>query len=170
MSMLSAQSDELRTLASELGQMARAYENCGDCGETSNLLNSSADIMREAADTIISLRDRLQDIVLGSDRYVMTERVERFCGEYADLLKRAHGLDPLSAEFGELEKQESRMIAELVGELGSGACKITATATNNLMYPDYMTKWYELSCGHSLTLKGDEAPKWCAVCGKAVER
>lgn len=55
-------------------------------------------------------------------------------------------------------------------ELGSGTCKITATATNNLMYPDYMTKWYELSCGHSLTLKGDEAPKWCAVCGKAVER
>ncbi len=59
---------------------------------------------------------------------------------------------------------------ELNAELGSGTCKITATATNNLMYPDYMTKWYELSCGHSLTLKGDEAPKWCAVCGKAVER
>lgn len=59
---------------------------------------------------------------------------------------------------------------ELNAELGSGTCKITATATNNLMYPDYMTKWYELSCGHSLTLKGYEAPKWCAVCGKAVER
>ena len=59
---------------------------------------------------------------------------------------------------------------ELNAELGSGTCKITATATNDLMYPDYMTKWYELSCGHSLTLKGDEAPKWCAVCGKAVER
>lgn len=62
-------------------------------------------------------------------------------------------------------------IADELNELGSsGTCKITATATNNLMYPDYMTKWYELSCGHSLTLKGDEAPKWCAVCGKAVER
>lgn len=59
---------------------------------------------------------------------------------------------------------------ELNAELGSGTCKITATSTNNLMYPDYMTKWYELSCGHSLTLKGDEAPKWCAVCGKVVER
>lgn len=59
---------------------------------------------------------------------------------------------------------------ELNAELGSGTCKITATATNNLMYPDYMTKWYELSCGHSLTLKGDEAPRWCAVCGKAVEQ
>lgn len=59
---------------------------------------------------------------------------------------------------------------ELNAEMGSETCKITATATNNLMYPDYMTKWYELSCGHSLTLNCDEAPKWCAVCGKAVER
>lgn len=59
---------------------------------------------------------------------------------------------------------------ELNATLGNGTCKITATVTNNLMYPDYMTKWYELSCGHSLTLKGDEAPKWCAVCGKAVKR
>ena len=57
-----------------------------------------------------------------------------------------------------------------IAELGSVTCEIIATATNNLMYPDYMTKWYELSCGHSLTLKGDETPKWCAVCGKAVER
>lgn len=48
-------------------------------------------------------------------------------------------------------------------------CKITATSTNNLMYPDYITKWYELSCGHSLTIKGDEAPKWCAVCGARVK-
>jgi hypothetical protein len=47
MSALSMQADELR-------KMAKAYENCGDCGQTSALL-------REAADTIISLRDRLQD-------------------------------------------------------------------------------------------------------------
>ena len=71
MGMLSAQCDELRMLASELGQMARAYENCGDCGETSNLLNSSADIMREAADTIESLRGRLQELqgVTGESRH-----------------------------------------------------------------------------------------------------
>jgi len=60
-------------------------------------------------------------------------------------------------------------IADELNELGSGVCKIVATSTNKLMYPDYMTKWYELSCGHSLTLKGEEEPKWCAVCGKAVE-
>ena len=71
MSMLSSLAKELRMLASELGQMARAYENCGDCGETSNLLNSSADIMREAADTIESLRGRLQELqgVTGESRY-----------------------------------------------------------------------------------------------------
>lgn len=57
---------------------------------------------------------------------------------------------------------------ELNAATGGGTCKITATSTNNLMYPDYMVKWYELSCGHSLTLKGEEVPKWCAVCGKAV--
>lgn len=46
--------------------------------------------------------------------------------------------------------------------------RITKTATNNLMYPDYMTKWYELSCGHSMTLKGSEPPRFCPRCGNVV--
>jgi len=121
MSMLSAQCDELRDKAKLLRGHVDGLKAPYVIPSTKELMMltmlDSAMRMEEAADTIISLRDRLQDAVLGS-----------------------------------------------------GTCKITATATNNLMYPDYMTKWYELSCGHSLTLKGDEAPKWCAVCGKAVER
>lgn len=51
-----------------------------------------------------------------------------------------------------------------------GTCKVVGSSTNNLMYPDYMAKWYELSCGHSVTLKGDEPPACCPVCRKLVER
>lgn len=58
----------------------------------------------------------------------------------------------------------------IAATLGSGTCEIVATSTNNLMYPDYMVKWYELSCGHSFTLNGEDEPKWCAVCGKKVKQ
>ena len=68
-----------------------------------------------------------------------------------------------------LRKQIEALEGKWKTKNGSGTCKIIATATNNLMYPDYMTKWYKLSCGHSLTLKGEEGPKWCAVCGKEIE-
>lgn len=51
-----------------------------------------------------------------------------------------------------------------------GRCRVVGSSTNNLMYPDCMTKWYELSCGHSVTLKGDEPPACCPVCGKLVTR
>lgn len=54
--------------------------------------------------------------------------------------------------------------------LGEEECKIIGSSTNNLMYPDYMTKWYELSCGHSVTLKGSEPPRFCPKCGKAVKQ
>ena len=60
-------------------------------------------------------------------------------------------------------------IAELDGVDG-GECKIIAASTDNLMYPDRMTKWYELSCGHSVTLKGGEPPRFCPRCGKKVKR
>ena len=49
-------------------------------------------------------------------------------------------------------------------------CKIIGSSTNNLMYPDYMIKWYELSCGHSVTLKGSEPPNFCPNCGRKVKR
>lgn len=47
---------------------------------------------------------------------------------------------------------------------GVRACKIIGSSTNNLMYPDHMAKWYELSCGHSVTLKGSEPPRVCPIC------
>jgi len=75
-------------------------------------------------------------------------------------------------EIEELRRENERL-GHRCAKLESaahGTCKITATATSNLMYPDYMTKWYELSCGHSMTLMGQEVPKWCAVCGKVVNR
>ena len=61
-------------------------------------------------------------------------------------------------------------IDELNAMLSGGTCKIIGSSTNNLMYPDYMAKWYELSCGHSVTLKGGEQPRFCPSCGKKVER
>lgn len=60
--------------------------------------------------------------------------------------------------------------ADLAAVLGGGECEITGSSTNGLMYPDYMTKWYELSCGHSVTLKGSEPPRFCPKCGKAVKQ
>lgn len=64
MSMLSAQCDELRTLADELRQI---YEHNTDWLRMEAVtLASSVDAMRKAADTIESLRERLQDATLGS--------------------------------------------------------------------------------------------------------
>lgn len=54
-------------------------------------------------------------------------------------------------------------------ELGSGTCRITASATDGLC-SDNPRQYFELSCGHSFTLDGLGAPVACAVCGKAVER
>ena len=64
---------------------------------------------------------------LRSDRDAMTDHVERFCGEYADLLKKAEGLEPLSDEFGKLEREETRMVEQLVDSLAAlGSGTLTA--------------------------------------------
>lgn len=148
MSMLNIQCDNLQLMA----RLVREY----DYAEISRML-------REAADTIDGLRDKLQADVLGSGT-LTAEQVRKAifdCSTYASYdgcTYYASGIRPQA------------IADELNAELGSGTCKITATATDNLMNTDYMTKWYELSCGHSMKLKGDEAPKWCAVCGKKVEQ
>ena len=70
-----------------------------------------------------------------SNREAMIERVERFCSEYADLLKKAEGLDPLSGTFGKLEGEEMRMIDELVDSLlsiGSRTCDWKVTGVRDL--------------------------------------
>ena len=54
-------------------------------------------------------------------------------------------------------------------ELGSGTCRITASATDGLC-SDNPRIWFKLSCGHSFTLDGLGAPVACAVCGKTVKR
>ena len=56
---------------------------------------------------------------------------------------------------------------ELNAELGSGTCRITASATDGLC-SDNPRKWFELSCGHTFMLYGLGTPVACAVCGKVV--
>lgn len=86
MSVLSIQINELR-------EMAKAYENCGDCGQTSALL-------REAADTIESLRERLQDESLGWECEAIHD-----AGYYRGINGICEGLycskcgEPLSSKF-----------------------------------------------------------------------
>ncbi len=70
---------------------------------------------------------------------------------------------PYDNDYGNCDFE--RRIAELDG----GECKIMATSTDNLMYPDRMTKCYDLSCGHSVTLKGSEPPRVCPICEKKVK-
>ena len=60
MGMLSSQADELRTMA---GELRRVYEHNTDwLRDEAVTLASSVDSMREAADTIESMRDRLQPV------------------------------------------------------------------------------------------------------------
>lgn len=60
MSMLSKQADELRTLA---GGMRKLYENSANLTRVQVAgLTTAVDAMREAADTIESLRDKLQEM------------------------------------------------------------------------------------------------------------
>lgn len=60
-----------------------------------------------------------------------------------------------------------RHIDELNAALENGTCRIIASSTDGLC-SDNPRKWFELSCGHSFTLDGLEAPVACAVCGKRV--
>lgn len=67
------------------------------------------------------------------DRDAAIERVGRFTVEYAELLHKADGVDPLSQEFGQLEKAESDMIETLVDDLatlGRGECELTMDGTD----------------------------------------
>ena len=58
---------------------------------------------------------------------------------------------------------------ELNAAVGNGTCHIAASATDGLC-SDNPRQYFELSCGHSFTLDGLEAPVACPVCGKAVKR
>lgn len=87
---------------------------------------------------------------------------------YLENFEKAH---ETSYDLWEPSRFDWQAIAdELNAALGGGECKIIGSSTNNLMYPDYMTKWYELSCGHSVTLKGSEPPNFCPNCGKKVKQ
>ena len=69
MSMLISQADELRTLA---GGLRKLYENGANLTRVQVAgLTTAVESMREAADTIESLRDRLQELqgVTGESRY-----------------------------------------------------------------------------------------------------
>ena len=57
----------------------------------------------------------------------------------------------------------------IAATLGSGECEITASATDGLC-SDNPRIWFKLSCGHSFTLDGLEAPNYCPNCGKAVNK
>ena len=69
----------------------------------------------------------------------------------------------LNDENGEHEPME------FVPKLGSWTCRITASSTDGLC-SDNPRQRFELSCGHSFTVDGLDAPVACPVCGKAVER
>ena len=47
-------------------------------------------------------------------------------------------------------------------------CRITASSTDGLC-SDNPRHYFELSCGHSFTINGLDAPVACAVCGKVVK-
>jgi hypothetical protein len=59
--MLSAQADELRELAEQL-QEHGTFVGFGGTTNTDPLMHSAAMAMREAADTILSLRDKAQEL------------------------------------------------------------------------------------------------------------
>ena len=61
MSMLSAQADELRELAVQL-QEHGTFVGFGGTTNTDPLMHGAAMAMREAADTILSLRDKAQEL------------------------------------------------------------------------------------------------------------
>ena len=56
---------------------------------------------------------------------------------------------------------------ELNATFSSGTCRITASSTDGLCSDNPLQR-FELSCGHSFTLYGLDAPVACPVCGKAV--
>lgn len=88
MSMLSAQCEELRILADELRQLR---EHSADwLPEEAVTLVSSEDAMREAADTILSLRERLwetrEDYASADEHKARIESLEELCIDmYRDL-------------------------------------------------------------------------------------
>lgn len=57
----------------------------------------------------------------------------------------------------------------IAATLGNGECRITASSTDGLTSVE-PRHWFRLSCGHSFTVDGLDAPVACPVCGKAVER
>ena len=57
---------------------------------------------------------------------------------------------------------------ELNAERHVETCRITASSTNGLC-SDNPRRYFELSCGHSFTINGLDAPVACAVCGKVVK-
>jgi len=78
-------------------------------------------------------------------------------------------VDPRSVCVPEKGDKEWQAIAdELNAERHVETCRITASSTDGLC-SDNPRHYFELSCGHSFTINGLDAPIACAVCGKVVK-
>ena len=148
MSMLSVQADELRTLANELDERERH-------------MDAYVQAMREAADTIISLRDRLQEsygqVPEQDEREDDGEREscseDNSCAECAeDMGRYADSLcDPLKQHIAELEEQRDVLLRCLENDYGLRASWdglrrvwLTESVTAELDYIEDKSRWFEL--------------------------
>ena len=73
------------------------------------------------------------------------------------------------SDYAVQAENERKAEQAIAATLGSGTCRILASATDGLC-SDSPRQWFVLSCGHSFTLDGLGAPVACPVCGKAVKR
>jgi len=81
---------------------------------------------------------------------------------------KANSLAETSSLFEFNDSSWQAIADELNAERHVETCRITASSTNGLC-SDNPRHYFELSCGHSFTINGLDAPVACAVCGKVVK-